>query len=296
MAKRGKKVRDLIPNECANDVNDVVCRGWNIDKYDEYKALLMNAIKIPELPFAVERFVKSELIDGNYVGYDKLTGKWARAFGSGLNAMWLPTDVTFVFGNGRSYKRDISYDDNPTGAYLICGLPTGACYGDIIKGECDILQACDVAIRQNLKASHTPLIVTVKDEDTRLSVLQAISQKEEGKPAVVVSPDVMEGIKGVKLETDFIVDKVEEYRNIHRDRLLNKISTMTANVNKRERVQVGEVNATVGQCEDYVYTLIDTFNTQMETYGIPVHMVSNSSLEELYYNNGTTANEGDEYV
>ena len=55
------------------------------------------------------------------------------------------------------------------------------------------------------------------------------------------------------------------------------------------------MNATVGQCEDYVYTLIDTFNAQMETYGIPVHMESNNSLEELYYN-GTTAKEGDEYV
>ena len=293
MATTKKKIRDLNGDiDCLDPV-----RGWNIDNFEEYKALLMNAVTIPELPFAVEEFVKSELIEGNFVGYDKITGKWARARGYGINEIWLPTDVEFLFGTGISYHRPISYDANPAGAYLIAGLPRGACYGDIIKGEIDIMQECDIAIRQNLKAVQTPYMVAVKDEATRLSVLTAIRQKEDGKPAVVINADVMEGMKGVDLQTEFIVDKIEQYRTIHRDRLLNKISTMTANTNKRERVQVGEVNATVGQCEDYVYTLIDNFNKQMKTYDIPVHMELNSSLEELYFDDGeTVVEEGDNDV
>ena len=47
-------------------------------------------------------------------------------------------------------------------------------------------------------------------------------------------------------------------------------------------MQVGEVNATVGQCEDYIYLMIDTFNAQMETYGLSFKMKLNGSLEELY--------------
>lgn len=292
MATTKKKIRDLNgQNDCLEPV-----RGWNIDNFEEYKALLMNAISIPELPFAVEEFVKSELITGNFVGYDKITKKWARARGYGINEMWLPTDVEFLFGTGIAYSRKLSYDNNPAGAYLIAGLPRGACYGDIIQGEIDIMQECDVAIRQNLKAVQTPYMVAVKDEDTKLSVLTAIKQKEDGKPAVVISTDIMEGMKGVDLQTEFIVDKIEQYRTIHRDRLLNKISTMTANTNKRERVQVGEVNATVGQCEDYVYTLIDNFNKQMTTYGIPAHMELNSSLEELYFDGDETVKEGENNV
>lgn len=271
-----KKIRDLNPKNGA--------RSWGIDTYEEYKSLLMNAITITNLPFNVAEFVKSELIDGNFIGYDKITKKFGRARGYGLNELWQPTKVKFLFGNGTSYERELSYDNNPAGAYLIKGLPGDIAYSQIIKGEVDILQACDVAIRQNLKASQTPWIVAVRDEETRLSVLTAIEQKEEGAPAVVVSSDIVEGLKGVTLQTSFIVDKVEEYRSIHRDRLLNKISTMTANINKRERVQVGEVNAVVGQCEDYVYTMIDTFNEQMKTYGIPHEMQLNSSLEELYAN------------
>ena len=86
-----------------------------------------------------------------------------------------------------------------------------------------------------------------------------------------------------------MVDKFATYRDQERDRLLNKLGIMSANINKRERVQVGEVNATVGQCMDYIYLLIDTFNKQMETYGLPFEMVLNESLEELYGNEETPA-------
>ena len=59
---------------------------------------------------------------------------------------------------------------------------------------------------------------------------------------------------------------------------------MSANIDKKERVQVGEVNATTGQCVDYIYMIIDTFNKYCNYYNLPFKMSLNGSLEELYEN------------
>lgn len=270
-----KKFRDLAR------VNPLDACGNSL--YEEYKALLMNAVKISYLPAHIERFVKSCMIENNQVGFDNLTRRWAIAFGEGINEYWQPTTITFVFPNNKnSYQRPAYYEPAENGAYLIHALPTDISFYDIISTVTNEMAECDISINQNLKAIRTPFVAIVKDENTRLSLLSAIEQKEEGKPAVVTSADIAEGLKGVAFETPFIVDKVEQYRSIIRDRLLNKIGIMSANINKRERVQVGEVNATVGQCVDYIYLWIDNFNAQMEEYGLPYRMELNGALEELY--------------
>ena len=97
-----------------------------------------------------------------------------------------------------------------------------------------------------------------------------------------VGKPLAKSLEGVQTYTEYIADKVETLKDQRRDQLLNKIGTMTANINKRERVQVGEVNATVGQCEDYIYMFIDNVNRQFTEYGLPFEMKLNTSLEELY--------------
>ena len=91
--------------------------------------------------------------------------------------------------------------------------------------------------------------------------------------------------------TEFIVNDLVQYQTHERDLLLNKLGIMSANTDKRERVQVGEVNATVGQCVDYIYLMIDTFNRQCEDYGIDVKMSLNGALEDLYTNEGNNDEE-----
>lgn len=271
-----KKIRDL-----AKDPYQSCC----ISLYDEYKALLMNAVVIEGLPYDIERFVKSCLIENNEIGYDNITQRWAMAYGEGVNEYWNPTTITFVFPNNKSsYQRSAYYEPSAIGAYLIHGLPTGKSFSTIISDTTTEMHECDISIRQNLKAVRTPFIAVVKDEDTRLSILSAIEQKEEGNPAIITSADIYEGLKGVAFDTPYIVDKIDEYRSKIRDRLFNKLGIMGANIDKKERVQVGEVNATVGQCVDYIYLWIDTFNAQMTTYGLPFHMRLNGALEELYTN------------
>lgn len=275
MAK--KKIRDLNP----------AFSGGASTRFLEYKNLLINAVLIKGLKFNEERFVKSCLIENGAVGFDRLTDKWANVYGEGINDLGNPETLTFVFPNRSTYQRRAYYEPDEMGAYMILALPNTFALSTMIRDTVEVEAMCDKAIRQNLKACQTPYIVVVKDEDTRLSVLQAIQQKEEGDPVVIVSADISEGLKGVQTETPYMVDKFATYRDQERDRLLNKLGIMSANINKRERVQVGEVNATVGQCMDYIYLLIDTFNKQMETYGLPFEMVLNESLEELYGNEET---------
>lgn len=270
-----KKFRDLAR------VNPFDACGYSL--YEEYKALLMNAVKISYLPAHIERFVKSCMIENNQVGFDCITHRWAIAYGEGISEYWLPTTITFFFPNNKkSYQRPAYYEPAQNGAYLIHALPTGTSFYEIISATTNEMRECDISIHQNLKATRTPFVTVVKDENTRLSLLTAIEEKEEGKPVVVTSADIAEGLKGISLDTPYIVDKVEQYRSIIRDRLLNKLGIMSANINKRERVQVGEVNATVGQCVDYIYLWIDNFNAQMEDYGLPYRMELNGALEDLY--------------
>lgn len=270
MAK--KKIRDLNP----------AFSGGASTRFLEYKNLLVNAVSIKGLKFNEERFVKSCLIENGAVGFDRLTDKWANVYGEGINDLGNPETLTFVFPNRSTYQRRAYYELDEMGAYMILALPNTFALSTMIRDTVEVEAMCDKAIRQNLKACQTPYIVVVKDEDTRLSVLQAIQEKEEGEPVVIVSADISEGLKGVQTETPYMVDKFVTYCDQERDRLLNKLGIMSANINKRERVQVGEVNATVGQCMDYIYLLIDTFNKQMETYGLPFEMILNESLEELY--------------
>ena len=207
---------------------------------------------------------------------------WAKCFGYGLNEYWQPDTLTFIYPTRRGYTRKASYEPSLTGAYLIQGYPGNITLADIIRKATDIMQICDRVIVQNLEAIKTPQYILVKDEDTRLSVLQAIEERNAGEPVIVIDSTLGDVMKGIPNLTEFVVPQVYEYRENVRDRLLNKLATMTANINKKERVQVGEVNATVGQCEDYIYSLIDNVNAQFEAYDLPFKMRLNTSLEELY--------------
>ena len=199
--------------------------------------------------------------------------------------------MTFVFRNGKGFTRKAYYEANKIGAYKINALPVEYALGIMIKKTTNFLENCDVAINQNIDACKTPYIVVCDDKDLQLSIEHAIEEKQSGKPVMVVSKNLGESLKSININVDYIADKLTTLRDIERDKLLNKIGIMSANINKRERVQVGEVNATVGQCEDYIYMLIDTFNKQMETYGLPFKMKLNGSLEELYNDNADEDND-----
>ena len=295
MAKSQKstKIKDLNP--FVNPFKEQLINGSE-DLYIEYKNLLMNAVKIEGLDYNNETFVKNNLIECGAVGYDAMANKWANVYGEGLNDIGNPTTLTFVFKNGKSYQRPAFYEPNKDGAYKINAVPATYALGIMIKKTTNFMENCDIAINQNIDACKTPFIVVCKDKDLQLSIEQAIEEKQNGKPVLVVSQDIGEGLKSININVDYIADKILSIRDTERDKLLNKLGIMSANINKRERVQVGEVNATVGQCEDYIYLLIDTFNEQMKTYGLPFKMKLNGSLEELYNEENADEENADENV
>lgn len=278
-----QKIKDLYPAR----FNE---RGSTL--FWEYKNLLLNAITIEGMDFVTERFVKNQLIDVGKVGYDRMVDKWAAVYGEGLNELRDPTTLIFVYPNRAAVTRPAYYEPSEDGAYQILGMPTPFSLAAMIDESVRVQKLCDNGAMQNLAACKNPLYVIVNDDEMLLSVHHAIEQQQEGKPVVLVSKGIGDAVKGMATGVQYIADKYADYRDRERDHLLNKLGVMTANINKRERVQVGEVNATVGQCEDYIYLMIDTFNKQMETYDLPYKMKLNAALEELY--NPNNADESEE--
>lgn len=279
-----RKVRDLNPERRARPYG-------TFSRYSEYLNLLLNAVKIVDkgsanaLPFVVETFVKRALFENGAAGYDKITKQWYYVYGEGLDEYGKPTQLVLVTANGKAFTRKAYYDDNEDGAYEILGLPIpNLTLGAIIQETTEFMVNCDVAMRQNLEACKTPYIVVCRDENLRLSFAAALQEKQLGQAALIVSPELGEGLKAISVNTPYLVDKFAEARDAERDTLLTKLGILTANTNKRERVQSSEVNATLGQASDYIYLLIDTFNKQCETYGLPFEMKNNGSMEEIYLN------------
>lgn len=289
-----RKVRDLNPERRARPYG-------TFSRYTEYMNLLLNAVKIIDkgsgqtLPFVVENFIKRALFENGAAGYDKITRQWYYVYGEGLNEYGKPTNLVLVTANGKTLSRKAYYDKDEDGAYEVLGLPIpNLTIGAIIQETTEFMQNCDVAMRQNLEACKTPYIVVCRDENLRLSFDTALQQKQLGQAAIVVSEELGDGLKAISINTNYLVDKFREARDAERDTLLNKFGILTSNVNKRERVQSAEVNATLGQASDYIYLLIDTFNKQMETYAIPCEMVFNGSMEEIYLNDQEPTNPADD--
>lgn len=281
-----RKVRDLNPERRNRPYG-------TFSRYSEYLNLLLNAVKIIDkgsgetLPFVVETFVKRALFENGAAGYDKITKQWYFVYGEGLDDYGKPTQLVLVTANGKAFTRKAYYDKDEDGAYEVLGLPVpNLTIGAIIQETTDFMQNCDVAMRQNLEACKTPYIVVCRDENLRLSFDTALQQKQLGQAAIVVSEELGDGLKAISVNTPYLVDKFEQARDAERDTLLNKLGILTSNVNKRERVQSAEVNATLGQATDYIYLLIDTFNKQCESYAIPCEMQFNGSMEEIYLDDG----------
>ena len=286
MAKR--KIKDLNPIS--------ICRANGVySRFEEYFNLLMNAVKVvsaqgeASINYEEETFLKRGLFENGSMGYDKITKKWYYVYGLGLNDDGDPTDLCFVTANGKTFTRPAYYDNKDDGAYKVDALPINMSMAQMIKATTDFMINCEMAMTQNLEACKTPYIVVCKNENLRLSFETALQQKQTGQAVVVVSEELGDGLKAVDIGVTYLVDRFAEARDTERDTLLTKLGILTANIDKKERVQSAEVNASIGQASDYIYMLIDNFNKQCDSYGLPYKMLFNGSMEEIYLND----NDGD---
>ena len=281
MAKR--KIKDLNPIS--------ICRANGVySRFEEYFNLLMNAVKVvsaqgeASINYEEETFLKHGLFENGSMGYDKITKKWYYVYGLGLNDDGDPAELCFVTANGKTFTRPAYYDNKDDGAYKVDALPINMSMSQMIKATTDFMINCEMAMTQNLEACKTPYIVVCKNENLRLSFETALQQKQTGQAVVVVSEELGDGLKAVDIGVTYLVDRFAEARDTERDTLLTKLGILTANIDKKERVQSAEVNATLGQASDYIYMLIDNFNKQCDSYGLPYKMLFNGSMEEIYLN------------
>ena len=255
--------------------------------YDRIINLLLNAIKIEckdnAIPFGYtdETFVKKALIKNGLAGYDPVTKMWYYASGENINHLGYPTMVVLVTANGQAYRKPAIYKPNEAGAYIIYAMPQPFSVANYLDDIANVLGQCDASAYQNILATKTPAVFVCANDDIRLSVETAIEQIQQGKPALVVSNELTDALKGIDTKTEYIADRVELYKRQRYDEVLNELGVLTS-VDKAERVQSAEVNASIGECKDYISIWTDTFNKQMKAYELPFEMKINNALEELY--------------
>lgn len=253
-----------------------------LNEYGEFYSLAFNALRVENTTFRKGRTFKELLLTNNFAGYDRLAGEWYKVQPIPNHYGLYPLEANFYYPNGKIIKRKLSY--KPDGNfYLIQGLASpDISYSKIIHQHTDLMYDCDIAIRQNLGATKFAQFVIVDDTDQALTIKQSVQQTQAGLPVIVVAKNILDNFKSIPLNTPVTFPTIYEFRQKIRDSLLNKLSTLTANTEKRERVQSAEVTAGVGECEDYMYSLLDNVNEQLESYGLVERLKNNTSLEELY--------------
>lgn len=268
----------------------------------EYLNLLANAVNIKrmdgeaDLSAPVQTFIKERLFLENQVGYSRMLDKWFRISMAGrLNDLGNYDRAIFMTMNGNSFQTKLKYEPDADGSYLITGLEIpGITYFDLISRSCRFIANAECAKNQNLEASKFSKIITCRDDNLRLSIEHACQQVTAGEPVIVVSPELGDAMKGEDISSIFHVNEIMEAQEREENKLLTKLGTLSANTQKRERVQSAEVNAGIGMASDYIYLLIDHFNKQCESYGLPFEMEFNGSLEELYEGDVNEIEEGQE--
>lgn len=269
------RVKDLPKKEGADNTAPLYSSA-------EYLNLLANAVSIEGVDYKKARYAIKLLINEGAVGYDAITNRFYKVSGIGKDDEGDPIRAFFYTQNNKKFTRDLSYEPKEDGAFYIRALPYGEItFNEIVERSGEFIGLCDTALVQNLKACMTPYIVAVKDNETLLSVRQALQQKQDGQAVLIVSEGLSDALQATKIGVEFLADRFVELREGERDRLLKKLGIVT-DITKGERVQTSEVDANVCQASDYIYMLIDTFNKQCEQYGLPFKMKANGTFEELY--------------
>lgn len=249
--------------------------------FDELAAVVYNAVKIDAVNAVEARFVKEQIFRVGRVGYDKVTGYFASIAAAGINEYGNPKTATFIHANGISFMRNLSYDENPSGAYLLRSTPNEYRIFDSLDLTADLMTLCTRAIRQNIRANMRPQIV-IGDSDTIKTVKTAVKKAEDGASVLFVESDIARALQGIENKNVLQADKFLYLRQAIRNEFLTQIGILTANNTKRERVQATEVYAGLNEAVDNIYSIIDYWNDQCESYDLPFKMSFNGSIEELY--------------
>lgn len=273
MAKSKKFPR--IDNE--NSLRERLRCTWRGD----FLNLLGNSIIVKNLPDDIpERWVKKLIFDnGEFAYYNNMCLEIAG--NSGYFIYDEPTRFEL-----RAPNREKTFFVNRDDMAWIGSNYLRKPITDFLDMQVNKIVELEVSMLQNLLASRNPDILGVTDKSVILSIMHAMQQKYIGMPAIYMDACGIDGetVKQIKLSAEFNVDKYITLTQQIVSETLVHYGILSATSDKKERVQVGELEATGDFAYDAIYSIIDYVNRDAEKQKCPIRLEFNGALDDFTAN------------
>ena len=273
MAKSKKFPR----NDNENSLRERLRSTWRGD----FLNLLGNAIIVKNLPDDIpERWVKKLIFDnGEFAYYNDMCLEIAG------NSGYFIYDEPSRF-ELRAPNREKTFFVNREDMAWIGSNYLRKPITDFLDMQVNKIVELEIAMLQNLLASRSPDILGVTDKSVILSSMQAMQQKYLGMPAIYLDAGGIDGetVQQIKLSADFNVDKYIALTQQIVSETLAHYGILSATSDKKERVQVGELEATGDFAYDAIYSIIDYVNRDAEKQNCPIRLEFNGALDDFTAN------------
>ena len=254
------------------------------EEFNYFVDLICNALKIEKLPENVPQdWVIKSLLKKGRVGVIKVGNdeKWLPAEAGGeIDEMGQPISYILNTANGNS----MSYKTTNSILKAVIRLrPSARPLNEWLYSQALNLAFIQMSKKANLYACETSQVYECGDKATVIEMKSVFKKRSLGMPAIFErKTGIAESVRNIGNNVPFIADKLNEIYKQDKNEILARLGILTSNSNKKERVQVGEITAQVGEIVDSIYTFIDTFNYDAERAGIPQRMVLNAVVENYY--------------
>lgn len=264
-------------NDNENSLRERLRSTWRGD----FLNLLGNAIIVKNLPDDIpERWVKKLIFDnGEFAYYNDMCLEIAGD--SGYFIYDEPTRFEL-----RAPNREKTFFVNREDMAWIGTNYLRKPITDFLDMQVNKIVELEVSMLQNLFSSRNPDILGVTDKSVILSIMQAMQQKYIGMPAIYLDADGIDGetVKQIKLSAEFNVDKYIALTQQIVTETLAHYGILSATSDKKERVQVGELEATGDFAYDAIYSIIDYVNRDAEKQNCPIRLEFNGALDDFTAN------------
>lgn len=265
------------------------------EEYNSFIDLISNALDIENLPENVPKdWVIQSLLKSGRIGVYKLTNEelWLPATTDGvLDEMGNPKGYLLSTANGKIFN--VKANSSILKA-VIRLRPSARPLSSWLYMQAENLAYIQMSKKANLIATQTSQVYECGDKYTVIEMKSVFEKRALGMPAIFErKTGIADSVKNIGSTTPYLADKLNEIYKQDKNEVLNRLGILTSNSDKKERVQVGEITAQVGEIIDSIYTFIDTFNRDAIRYGIPQRMKLNSVVED-YYGSDLENNQGEE--
>lgn len=128
---------------------------------------------------------------------------------------------------------------------------------DILSLYAFRLTQVERTIDVNIHNQKTPVIIEV-EPNKRLSLKNLMAEVDEYNPVIHISSDMFaEGVKVHDIRSEFIADKLMEYKHDLENDIYTMLGVGNANTDKKERMIVDEVNANNDQIEISIHNYLE---------------------------------------